>query len=181
MMGICKRNTLIRVGIRLGAILSTTALFGLSVTHDFMGASVQAQTINDILRILTQPRPHQAPPPPVYSPRTEDWRCAMARPVLRTDLCDMLGIEYPVILAGMEAPPNLGRAYIERFRRVYRDLVNENDAAFIPFLLAGVAARPELNQADGIHPTLEGQRIMADSVWLYLEPVLRSSSGERKP
>ena len=89
--------------------------------------------------------------------------------------------EATIVIAGMEAPPNLGREYTARFRRVFRDLVNENDVAFIPFLLAGVAARADLNQPDGMHPTAAGQRIMADSVWLYLEPVLRASAGQREP
>jgi acyl-CoA thioesterase-1 len=78
-----------------------------------------------------------------------------------------------VVVAGMEAPPNLGSRYTAEFRRLFRDLARENDAALIPFLLEGVGGNPELNQADGIHPTAEGARIVADNVWRVLEPVLR--------
>jgi acyl-CoA thioesterase-1 len=78
-----------------------------------------------------------------------------------------------VLVAGMEAPPNLGEYYTTRFRAVFREVARENDATLIPFVLAGVAARPALNQPDGIHPTAEGQRIMADTVWKYLGPMLR--------
>jgi acyl-CoA thioesterase-1 len=78
-----------------------------------------------------------------------------------------------IVIAGMEAPPNLGDRYTEAFRQVFPDLAERNEALRIPFLLEGVAADPELNQADGIHPTAEGQRRIAQTVWQYLEPLLR--------
>lgn len=79
-----------------------------------------------------------------------------------------------IIIAGMEAPPNLGRDYTSEFRSVFVDLARENDAFLIPFILERVAGIPELNQSDGIHPTAAGQRIMAETVWQVLEPVLQS-------
>jgi acyl-CoA thioesterase I len=79
-----------------------------------------------------------------------------------------------VVVAGMEAPPNLGRRYTREFRDLFRDLARENDAVLIPFLLEGVAGHADLNQADGIHPTAAGARIVADRVWKTLEPVLRA-------
>jgi acyl-CoA thioesterase-1 len=77
------------------------------------------------------------------------------------------------VIAGMEAPPNLGSGYTQQFRDVFRNLASENSAALIPFLLDRVAAEPELNQMDGIHPNSEGHQIMAETVWEVLEPVLR--------
>ncbi|MFQ5745095.1 MAG: arylesterase [Acidobacteriota bacterium] len=79
-----------------------------------------------------------------------------------------------IIIAGMLAPPNLGQEYTAEFRSIFPQLAERNHALLIPFLLDGVAARPELNQADGIHPNGEGQRIVADNVWRLLEPLLRS-------
>jgi acyl-CoA thioesterase-1 len=79
-----------------------------------------------------------------------------------------------VVIAGMEAPPNLGRRYTREFRDVFVALARENRAALVPFLLEGVAGHAELNQADGIHPTAAGTRIVADRVWTTLEPVLRA-------
>ena len=79
----------------------------------------------------------------------------------------------PVIVAGMEAPPNYGREYTNAFRRVYADLAKEYDVRFIPFLLQGVAGDASLNQADGIHPNVRGAEIVADLVWKELEPELR--------
>jgi acyl-CoA thioesterase-1 len=79
-----------------------------------------------------------------------------------------------LVIAGMRAPPNLGADYAARFEEVYRSLARETGAALIPFLLEGVAADPALNQPDGIHPTAEGHRIVAETVWRTLEPLLRS-------
>jgi acyl-CoA thioesterase-1 len=80
-----------------------------------------------------------------------------------------------VILAGMEAPPNLGRAYTSSFRQVYRDLAAQYRIALIPFLLEGVAGRPRLNQADLIHPNAEGARKIADLVWPHVERAVREA------
>jgi acyl-CoA thioesterase-1 len=77
-----------------------------------------------------------------------------------------------VLLAGMEAPPNFGPEYTNAFRQVYRDLAREYHVPLIPFLLDNVAGVPGLNQADGIHPNVEGARIVADTVWAALEPVV---------
>lgn len=77
-----------------------------------------------------------------------------------------------VVLAGMEAPPNVGPEYTTAFRNVYRDLARQDGVVLIPFLLQGVAGEPALNQADGIHPNEEGARRVADVVWPRLRPLL---------
>ncbi len=95
-------------------------------------------------------------------------------------ILDRTRAAYPdvsIVIAGMQAPPNLGSDYTDRFRTMFIDLARENDAALIPFLLEGVAAVPELNQPDGIHPTAEGQKILAENVWRTLEPVLRERTA----
>lgn len=78
-----------------------------------------------------------------------------------------------IVLVGMEAPPNYGPEYTRQFRAAYADLARTNNAALVPFLLAGVAGIDSLNQADGIHPTVAAERILADNVWRVLEPILR--------
>lgn len=83
-----------------------------------------------------------------------------------------------VVLAGMEAPPNLGQAYTSAFREVYRGLAAEYRVALIPFLLEGVAGRPELNQADLIHPNAEGARKIAALVWPFVERALREAGHD---
>lgn len=83
-----------------------------------------------------------------------------------------------VILAGMEALRTTVPS-TARFRRVYRDLASTYDVVLIPFLLEGVAGEAALNQADGIHPNEEGARLVADTVWRALEPVLKAAAGTR--
>jgi len=70
-----------------------------------------------------------------------------------------------VILAGMQMLRNLGPSYTAAFARVYPEMAQKHGAILIPFLLEGVAANPALNQADGLHPTVEGYRIVTDLVY----------------
>lgn len=77
-----------------------------------------------------------------------------------------------VLLAGMEAPPNLGEEYTREFRQAFRDLAKKYKIAFIPFVLDGVGGRAEYNQPDGIHPNAAGEKIMTENVWRELEPLL---------
>lgn len=72
--------------------------------------------------------------------------------------------ELRIILAGMLAPPNMGKAYREAFAKIYPEVAEAESVELMPFLLDGVAGRPELNLADGIHPNAEGQEIIARSV-----------------
>ena len=82
-----------------------------------------------------------------------------------------------LVIAGMEAPPNLGARYTREFREVFPELAREYDAELIPFLLEDVAAEPGLNQADGIHPNAEGHAIIAATVWEVLKPVLQDAQS----
>ncbi len=77
-----------------------------------------------------------------------------------------------VILAGMDAPPNYGRDYIVSFHKVYPALAAKYHVPLVPFLLQNVAGIESLNQRDGIHPTAQGARIVADNVWAVLKPVI---------
>ena len=77
-----------------------------------------------------------------------------------------------LVLLGMKAPPNFGAVYGRRFDAIFPDLARKHGAVLVPFLLEGVAGIPRLNQADGIHPTEEGQRMIADLVWAAVEPLL---------
>lgn len=81
--------------------------------------------------------------------------------------------EAGIVLVGMMAPPNLGRDYAERFAAIYPELAERNGLTLVPFLLEDVGGVAELNLADGIHPSPEGHRIMAGTVWEVLEPELR--------
>lgn len=77
--------------------------------------------------------------------------------------------EVKIILAGMQIPPNMGEEYTSEFRSLFPDLAEQYNLELIPFLLEGVAGDPKLNQEDGIHPTAEGQQILANNVWKVLK------------
>jgi acyl-CoA thioesterase-1 len=80
-----------------------------------------------------------------------------------------------VVLLGMRIPPNYGQAYSRQFERVYPELAKANGAELVPFLLQDVGGVAALNQPDGVHPTAQGQRRIAETVWRVLEPVLRDA------
>lgn len=78
-----------------------------------------------------------------------------------------------IVIAGMMVPPNLGQDYTRRFQQMYPELARANQAALIPFLLEGVAGDSKLNLPDGIHPTAEGHKLVSETVWKHLRPVLQ--------
>jgi acyl-CoA thioesterase I len=77
-----------------------------------------------------------------------------------------------VLLAGMRVPPNYGDDYARAFAAVYPTVARATGVPLAPFLLDGVAGDSRLNQPDGIHPTAEGQRVIAERIWPYLKPLL---------
>ena len=81
----------------------------------------------------------------------------------------------PVLLAGMMAPPNMGRDYGTEFNTIYPDLAKKYGVAFYPFFLDGVAADPSLNQGDGMHPNPEGVKIIVGKIAPY---VMRALEGQ---
>jgi len=84
-----------------------------------------------------------------------------------------------VFLVQMEAPPNFGPDYTARFRDMYPAIARETGATLVPFLLEGVAAVPELNQSDGIHPNIAGAERVAGTVWTALKPAVAALHAQR--
>lgn len=80
--------------------------------------------------------------------------------------------EVKIVLAGMQIPPNMGQEYSDNFKKIFPDLAKAYKVPLIPFILEGVAGIPELNLDDGIHPTPEGHRILAENVWSVIKPLL---------
>ena len=90
-------------------------------------------------------------------------------------IIDKVKTKYPeakLVLLGMQVPPNLGKDYTNRFKEIYPNLAAKNNMALVPFLLEGVGGVASLNQADGIHPTAAGDKIVAENVWKVLKDVL---------
>jgi acyl-CoA thioesterase-1 len=79
-----------------------------------------------------------------------------------------------VLLCGMEAPPVHGFTYSLRFHQVFPRLASQHGIPLVPFLLSGVVFNPDLNMPDGVHPNAAGARRIADTVWPYLEPLIRA-------
>lgn len=77
-----------------------------------------------------------------------------------------------IVLAGMQIPPNMGQQYTSQFRTIYPDLAEKNNVTLIPFVLESVGGEARLNQDDGIHPTEEGHKIVADNVWKVIKGLL---------
>ncbi|HET9066513.1 MAG TPA: arylesterase [Gemmatimonadales bacterium] len=85
-----------------------------------------------------------------------------------------------IVVAGMEALPNMGTTYVNRFRQVFPRAAQRYRTAYLPFLLDGVAGIARFNQADGIHPNPEGADRVAANVWTALEPVLDSIASAHR-
>ncbi|WP_394781522.1 arylesterase [Undibacterium sp.] len=81
-----------------------------------------------------------------------------------------------VLLVGMQIPPNYGRDYTEKFFSIYGRVANDTKTELVPFLLEGVADKPELFQADRIHMLAQAHPRILDNVWLHLQPLLQNKS-----
>jgi len=77
-----------------------------------------------------------------------------------------------VLLAGMRVPPNYGDEYARAFEALFPELAHRYHLPFIPFFLDGVATEPALNQADGLHPTADGYRVIVERIWPRIRPLL---------
>lgn len=90
-------------------------------------------------------------------------------------IIDKVKAKYPkskIVIAGMLVPPNLGADYTAKFKKIFPALAKKNNATLIPFLLEDVAGNDKLNLADGIHPNVEGHKIVAENVFKFIEPLL---------
>ena len=91
------------------------------------------------------------------------------------NIIDSVKARFPdvkMIMAGMQMPPSMGAKYSADFKNMFPELAKKNNMALIPFLLDKVGGIPKLNQSDGIHPTAEGDKILAENVWIVLKPLL---------
>ena len=94
-------------------------------------------------------------------------------------IIDKVQAKYPeaeIVVAGMQVPPNLGTDYTQQFASIFPALAKENELHLIPFLLEKVGGSQELNQPDGIHPTVKGHALVAETVWEYLYPIVKNSN-----
>jgi len=83
-----------------------------------------------------------------------------------------------LLLLGLRLPPNYGERYTSGFMAMYQALAASHHIPLLPFLLENVALKPELMQADGLHPNAQGQPLLLDNVWPQLEPLLKAAAHE---
>lgn len=77
-----------------------------------------------------------------------------------------------IVIAGMMVPPNMGPDYSTKFQRIFPAIAKKHEATLIPFLLEDVAGDDELNLSDGIHPNVEGHKVVAKNVFRIIEPLI---------
>lgn len=95
-------------------------------------------------------------------------------------IVDKVKEKYPsakIVIAGMRMPPSMGAEYTRRFAEIFPRIAKENDATLIPFLLEGVGGVPELNLRDRIHPNPDGHKVLANTVWQYLAPLVGANEA----
>jgi acyl-CoA thioesterase-1 len=104
---------------------------------------------------------------------------ALPPPELRGNLERMVRLSQRsgarVLLVGIRLPPNYGPRYTQEFERIFPDLANQYHLPLVPFLLDKVALDPALMQPDGMHPNARGEAPVLDTVWAYLEPLLKKN------
>jgi acyl-CoA thioesterase-1 len=96
-----------------------------------------------------------------------------------TDIIELLkDRDIVVVLGGMQMVQNLGQAYTQAFSKLYKDIARDQKVVFIPFFLAGVGGNPTLNQADGIHPTAEGYRLIVENIYPYVVEAIQEHQAQ---
>ncbi|KWE90366.1 arylesterase [Burkholderia ubonensis] len=96
---------------------------------------------------------------------------------LREIVADAQRARAKVVLVGMFVPPNYGPDYTQKFHGIYTRLSKDLGVPLVPFLLAGIENRPDMFQADQIHPTRQAQGVLLDNVWPSLKPLLSKPRG----
>lgn len=146
------------------------------LAYEMRNASVSGDTTSAGLSRLAAALERHTPAIVIVALGSNDALRGLPLEMTRDNLQEMLEMIRQVgaqgVLAGMRMPLNYGRAYTEAFASMYDELARRNQAPIIPFLLEGVATRPELFQPDQLHPTEQAQPLIADNVWAVLRPLL---------
>lgn len=144
--------------------------------HQVVNASVSGDTTRGALARLDALLQAQHPAILIIELGGNDGLRGLSLEEIKQNLARMIEMSRQhgaqVLLVSMRLPPNYGAAYIQRFQSMYRELAAADGARTAPFILQGIAERPELMQADGIHPRAEAQAMMLENIWPSLVPLL---------
>lgn len=146
-----------------------------------VNASISGDTTRGALSRLPRALEVHAPDIVIIELGGNDGLRGFPLQVMRDNLAAMIKLSRDagahVLLLGMRLPPNYGQEYTEKFHAVYKKLAAERNVALVDFFLEDVAVKPELMQADGIHPTAEAQPVLLANVWPVLRDMLESLPG----
>jgi acyl-CoA thioesterase-1 len=142
-----------------------------------VNASVSGETTaGGLTRLPTLLQTHQ-PQLTILALGANDGLRGLPLPQTARNLESMIALAHKqsskVLLVGMQLPPNYGAAYTGKFQNLFREVANRKKVRLAPFLLEGIATRPELFQADGLHPTAQAQPALLNNVWRELAPMLK--------
>jgi acyl-CoA thioesterase I len=144
-----------------------------------VNASISGETTAGGLRRLVEDLKRHHPAVVVIELGANDALRGQPIAGMRTNLEEMIRIARQAqavpVLVGIMIPPNYGIEYATQFHDMYGAIARKQKTAFVPFLLDGIADKPELFQADGLHPIAAAQARVADNVWAKLQPVLRAA------
>lgn len=142
-----------------------------------VNASISGETTDGALARLPGLLAKQKPDVVVVELGGNDGLRGFQIPRLRDNLAQLVQLSQDagarVLLVGMKIPPNYGMRYTSDFYESYTLTAKKFGVPLVPFMLDGVATRPELMQDDRLHPRAEGQQRLLDNVWPYLQPLLR--------
>jgi acyl-CoA thioesterase I len=144
-----------------------------------VNASISGETTAGGLRRLAEDLKRHKPAVVVIELGANDALRGQPIAGMRANLEEMIRLARQAraepVLVGLMIPPNYGIEYAAQFRDMYADIARKQKTPFVPFLLEGLADKPELFQADGLHPIAKAEPRVADNVWATLEPVLRAA------
>jgi len=144
--------------------------------YTVVNASVSGETTSGGLTRLPDALKSTAPVIVILELGANDGLRGLPIQVMHDNLARMITLSRAegskVLLAGVLLPPNYGETYIKAFAATYTDLARQYKLPLVPFLLAGVAERRDLLQADGLHPLATAEPKVLDNVWPYLKPLL---------
>jgi acyl-CoA thioesterase-1 len=142
-----------------------------------VNASVSGETSGGGLQRLPRALELHRPAVVVVELGSNDGLRGLSVPLIRDNVTrivtDSKKAGAQVLLVGMMLPPNYGARYTKDFMKMYGDIASSSKVALVPFLLQSVALKPELMQADGLHPTAPAQPALLETVWPQLKPMLK--------
>lgn len=154
----------------------------LKARFDLVNASISGETTDGGLRALPKLLEQHQPSFVIIELGANDGLRGFPLSVIEQNLMRMVTLSKDagaeVLLIGNHIPPNYGPAYANAFFEIFARVARRTDSALVPFMLEGVATRPELMQDDGLHPKAEAQSIILDTVWRKLETILNSVDVE---